>query len=100
RAPRGSLVFPYTTLFRSAWGTVVAQWGMVAVYVAVISRHARRAGAGFLPHRDGLAHAGRSGGWLFIRTVGLRAALLVTVFAATRSEEHTSELQSRENLVC
>lgn len=67
----------------SAWGTVIAQWGMVAVYLIVIVRHARRAGAGFFPHRDGLGHAGRSGGWLFIRTVGLRAALLVTVFAAT-----------------
>lgn len=67
----------------SAWGTVVAQWGMVLVYVAVVARHARRAGAGWLPHRDGLSHAGRSGGWLFIRTLGLRAALLVTVFAAT-----------------
>ncbi|GAB2563109.1 MATE family efflux transporter [Leucobacter ruminantium] len=67
----------------SAWGTVLAQWGMVAVYLVVIARHARRAGAGFLPHREGLGHAGRSGGWLFIRTIGLRAALLATVFAAT-----------------
>ena len=67
----------------SAWGTVIAQWGMVAVYVAVIARHARHAGAGFAPHRDGLTQAGRSGGWLFVRTVGLRAAFLATVFAAT-----------------
>ena len=67
----------------SAWGTVAAQWGMVAVYLIVVARHAGRAGAGFLPKLDGLAHAGRSGGWLFIRTVGLRAALLATVFAAT-----------------
>ncbi|KAF5293308.1 hypothetical protein FQR65_LT20095 [Abscondita terminalis] len=67
----------------SAWGTVAAQWGMVAVYLAVIIRHARGAGAGFLPQRAGLGQAGRSGGWLFVRTVGLRAALLVTVFAAT-----------------
>lgn len=67
----------------SAWGTVLAQWGMVAVYLAVIARHVRRAGGGFLPRREGLGHAGRSGGWLFIRTVGLRAALLATVFAAT-----------------
>ncbi|MBL3685492.1 MATE family efflux transporter [Leucobacter zeae] len=67
----------------SAWGTVLAQWGMVAVYLAVIARHARRVGAGYLPRRDGIGHAGRSGGWLLIRTLGLRAALLVTVFAAT-----------------
>ncbi len=67
----------------SAWGTVAAQWGMVLVYVVVVSRHARAHGASLLPHRDGLAHAGRSGGWLFIRTLGLRAALLLTVAAAT-----------------
>ncbi|MBO1901406.1 MATE family efflux transporter [Leucobacter weissii] len=66
----------------SAWGTVIAQWGMVAVYVAVIARHARRHGASARPQRDGLARAGRSGGWLFIRTLGLRAALLATVAAA------------------
>ncbi|GAA2834730.1 MATE family efflux transporter [Leucobacter komagatae] len=67
----------------SAWGTVIAQWGMVVVYIAVVARHARRAGAGWLPHRDGLSQAGRSGGWLFVRTLGLRAAFLATVFAAT-----------------
>lgn len=67
----------------SAIGTVIAQWGMVAVYLAVIARHARKTGAGALPRRDGLGHAGRSGWWLFIRTLGLRAALLATVFAAT-----------------
>lgn len=67
----------------SACGTVVAQWGMVAAYLAVISRHARRVGAGVLPHRDGVALAGRNGWWLFIRTAALRAALLLTVFAAT-----------------
>ncbi|MHA3684732.1 MATE family efflux transporter [Leucobacter sp. HY1908] len=67
----------------SAIGTVIAQWGMVAVYLAVIARHARQAGAGAWPRRDGLGHAGRSGWWLFVRTLGLRAALLATVFAAT-----------------
>lgn len=67
----------------SAWGTIVAQWGMVAVYLAVIARHARRAAATPWPQLDGLKHAGRSGGWLFIRTAGLRAAFLATVFAAT-----------------
>lgn len=66
----------------AAAGTVIAQWGMVLTYVLIIARHARRAGAGFLPHRDGLAQTGRSGWWLFVRTAGLRAALLSTVAAA------------------
>ena len=67
----------------SAWGTVAAQWGMVVVYVAVIVAHARKAGARFFPGRSGLSQSARSGGWLFIRTLGLRAAFLATVFAAT-----------------
>src|SRR5690606_39000513 len=67
----------------SACGTVAAQWGMVAVYLAVIARHVRRAGGDFRPRRHGLGRVGRSGGWLFIRTIGLRAAFLATVFAAT-----------------
>ena len=67
----------------SAWGTVIAQWSMVAVYLIVVLRHATRAGARLLPRREGLGRAGQSGGWLFVRTVGLRAALLATVFAAT-----------------
>lgn len=66
----------------SAWGTVAAQWAMVLVYVVVVAVHARNQGVGLLPHRDGLGHAGRSGGWLFLRTIGLRAALLLTVAAA------------------
>ncbi len=66
----------------SAWGTVAAQWGMVLVYVAVVARHARRHGASPWPRRDGLGRAGRSGGWLFVRTIGLRAALMITVLAA------------------
>lgn len=80
----------------SAWGTVVAQWGMVLCYLAVISHHARTHGAGFLPKRDGLSHAGRSGGWLFIRTLGLRAALLATVFAAT---QHGTEATAAYQIV-
>lgn len=66
----------------SAWGTVVAQWSMVAVYLVVVSRHATRHGAGLWPRKDGFAEASLSGGWLFVRTIGLRAALLLTVAAA------------------
>lgn len=66
----------------SAWGTVSAQWAMVAVYLLVISKHVKRHGAGWIPRKEGLSQAGRSGGWLFIRTVGLRAAFMLTVVAA------------------
>jgi putative MATE family efflux protein len=67
----------------SAFGTVVAQWGMVAAYVVVIGRLARRHAASVRPQRAGVTGSARSGGWLFLRTVSLRAALLATVGVAT-----------------
>ncbi len=67
----------------SAAGTVVAQWGMVAAYVAVIGRLARRHEASVRPQREGVRGSARSGGWLFLRTVSLRIALLATVAVAT-----------------
>ena len=67
----------------SAFGTVVAQWGMVAAYVVVIGRLARRHDASIRPQREGVSGSARSGGWLFLRTLSLRAALLATVFVAT-----------------
>ncbi|WP_394279224.1 MATE family efflux transporter [Microbacterium sp.] len=67
----------------AAAGTVVAQWGMVAAYAVVIGRLARRHAASVLPQRDGVRGSARSGGWLFLRTVSLRLALLATVAVAT-----------------
>ncbi|WP_203136753.1 MATE family efflux transporter [Microbacterium sp. JZ31] len=67
----------------SAAGTVVAQWGMVVAYAVVVGRVARRHGARLRPHRDGIRGSARAGGWLFVRTVSLRLALLLTVAAAT-----------------
>jgi putative MATE family efflux protein len=66
----------------SAFGTVVAQWGMVAAYVVVIGRLARTHSASVRPQREGVRGSARSGGWLFLRTLSLRAALLATVFVA------------------
>ncbi len=67
----------------SAAGTVVAQWGMVGAYVLVIRRLAATHDASLRARRDGMGSTARSGGWLFLRTVSLRAALLVTVAVAT-----------------
>jgi putative MATE family efflux protein len=67
----------------SAAGTVVAQWGMVAAYVLVVGRLARRHEASVRPQREGVRGSARSGGWLFLRTVSLRVALLATVVVAT-----------------
>ncbi|MBZ6372862.1 MAG: MATE family efflux transporter [Microbacterium hominis] len=67
----------------SAAGTVVAQWAMVGAYAWVVGALARRHAASVRPQREGLRGSARSGGWLFLRTVSLRAALLATVFVAT-----------------
>ncbi|MFT4279979.1 MATE family efflux transporter [Microbacterium sp.] len=67
----------------SAAGTVAAQWAMVGAYAFVVGRLARRHSASVLPQRDGVRGSARSGGWLFLRTVSLRVALLATVAVAT-----------------
>ncbi|MFC7787638.1 MATE family efflux transporter [Microbacterium sp. MAHUQ-60] len=72
----------------SAFGTVTAQWGMVAAYVVVIRRLALRHGASMKAQRAGMRGTARSGGWLFLRTVSLRAALLITVGVATGIGTH------------
>src|SRR3712207_7562575 len=72
RRPPRSTLFPYTTLFRSQ-GPAVPLPGITAGHC----------GLDRLPSRAREPAAGRS------RTAGL-----------TRSEEHTSELQSRQYLVC
>src|SRR5258708_16109501 len=89
RRPPRSTLFPYTTLFRSSWW---ARWrrisgrGCIRPYSPIVqgvapkgSRVARRGGAAPIspgrPPRD----VGKT---------------------AERSEEHTSELQSPDHLVC
>lgn len=67
----------------SAIGTVVAQWGMVLVYVVVIGRHVARVGASAWPHHAGVLRGAKSGGWLFLRTLSLRVALLLATWAAS-----------------
>src|SRR5690606_16714786 len=49
----------------------------------VIRRLALQHGASMKAQRDGIRGTARSGGWLFVRTVSLRVALLATVGTAT-----------------
>jgi putative MATE family efflux protein len=66
----------------SAIGTVIAQYGMAAAAVTIVVRAARRSGVPLRPHLGGVRLAGRSGIPLLIRTVALRAVLLLTTAVA------------------
>ncbi|MFC6173333.1 MATE family efflux transporter [Subtercola frigoramans] len=66
----------------SAAGTVVAQWAMAGAYLVIAVRAARQSGASLRPGFDGIGSAAASGGWLFLRTASLRAAMLATVAVA------------------
>src|SRR3712207_8059452 len=82
RRPPRSTLFPYTTLFRSEGlehprelDRAVGRQGFA---------HQRRA-----PHHDGQ-----------LGQLGQHLLLISHLSTLTRSEEHTSELQSRQYLVC
>src|SRR2546427_8195013 len=79
RRPPRSTLFPYTTLFRSRFGSALA----------------RHAGNGVAC--DGSGNVVVTGS--FENSIDLGAGW-TTSFDHTRSEEHTSELQSQSNLVC
>ncbi|MDI3330289.1 MAG: MATE family efflux transporter [Micrococcus sp.] len=67
----------------SAAGTSIVQWGMFAVYLAVLLPRFRAAGTRLAPSWAGMRATAQVGSWLLLRTASLRAAILVTVMAAT-----------------
>ena len=67
----------------SALGTVVAQFASGAALVVVVVRAARRYGAPLRPSLTGIRGAGSAGVPLLLRTVTLRASLLVMTYGAT-----------------
>src|SRR5690349_24949653 len=84
RRPPSPTLFPYTTLFRSGLGVVGARADCPA--------------AGLV--EAGGACPGRCGGVHGERATGRRGCVGHKCERAVRSEEHTSELQSRRDLVC
>src|SRR3712207_6854548 len=83
RRPPRSTLFPYTTLFRSA-----------RARGAAFTAPAKGEGAALLvQHRDGGRNAD---GAALVREPFAKG----TLHPVIRSEEHTSELQSRQYLVC
>src|SRR5439155_25711041 len=80
--PTGTALFPYTTLFRSRW----AHTGSVG-----------STGCGPVEH-------GRASCWAdavgWTQQAGAAQQIAQSCWVDPRSEEHTSELQSRGHLVC
>jgi putative MATE family efflux protein len=66
----------------SALGTVLAQTGMAAAFLTVVVRGARREHAALRPDLPGIRAAGRAGVPLIVRTLTLRAALLLATYVA------------------
>src|SRR5690606_41499259 len=84
-----STLFPYTTLFRSANPPMLAVENLFAGYepgVPIVRGASITVANGEIVAILGPNGAGKS--------------TLIRAIAGLRSEEHTSELQSRENLVC
>src|SRR3712207_7952385 len=79
RRPPRSTLFPYTTLFRSSWILCASSKASIASYAH--------------PRWSRLSHSKNGFG-------RLRASSVPRRQNSSRSEEHTSELQSRQYLVC
>ncbi|WP_030420072.1 MATE family efflux transporter [Streptomyces sp. SCSIO 75703] len=68
----------------SAWGTVIAQCGMAAVYLGVVVRGARKHGASLRPDAAGIRASAQAGVPLLVRTLSLRAILMIATAVAAR----------------
>ncbi|MFF8171369.1 MATE family efflux transporter [Streptomyces chartreusis] len=68
----------------SAWGTVIAQFGMAAIYLVVVVRGAHKHGASLRPDAAGIRSSAQAGVPLLVRTLSLRAILMIATAVAAR----------------
>ncbi|MBD0841029.1 MATE family efflux transporter [Streptomyces sp. TRM68416] len=68
----------------SAWGTVIAQCGMATAYLVVVVRGARRHQASLRPDAAGIKASAHAGLPLLVRTLSLRAILMIATAVAAR----------------
>ncbi|MDO0934607.1 MATE family efflux transporter [Streptomyces sp. DG2A-72] len=68
----------------SAWGTVIAQFGMATAYLVVVVRGARSHGASLRPDIAGIRASAQAGLPLLVRTLSLRAILVIATAVAAR----------------
>src|SRR3712207_8330992 len=87
RRPPRSTLFPYTTLFRS-YQRLSCVSPPICVDLPLV---------GYYTHRDSMVHNPRR---LINELTYMDEKSLVSSGRAQRSEEHTSELQSRQYVVC
>src|SRR3712207_7419809 len=85
RRPPRSTLFPYTTLFRS--------------YALLMGLFLYR-DMSWARFRKAMVDAGVATGIVMMVIMGSAAASWILTYDQVRSEEHTSELQSRQYLVC
>src|SRR3712207_7860244 len=92
RRPPRSTLFPYTTLFRSdaphgraGVGILLFQDLSIVVMMLLVP---------VLGGREGTS------AWRVALALGSALAAVAAIILVSRSEEHTSELQSRQYLVC
>ncbi|MER6777632.1 MULTISPECIES: MATE family efflux transporter [unclassified Streptomyces] len=68
----------------SAWGTVIAQCAMAGAYLFVVVRGARTHGASLRPDIAGIRACAQAGVPLLVRTLSLRAVLMIATAVAAR----------------
>src|SRR2546422_4566662 len=88
RRPPRSTLFPYTTLFRSRADPRVSSSTPILLTIRDAATREQRLAAL------------RAGAWECIAPPHDAEEILLKIGAYVRSEEHTSELQSRLHLVC
>src|SRR5690606_39886984 len=98
RRPRSSTLFPYTTLFRSEEMPSVVSLDPMPPVALDLEAHA--AVRSLLDAAAEQAMEQPSAESVAPETDVVASEVELIAEARTRSEEHTSELQSRENLVC
>src|SRR5207249_10108086 len=99
RAPPTSTLFPYTTLFRSAAherDDVFPAWRCASLRCRRDLRTRRRGAVSQSPAVGGAKPRIPR----LLRLTGMAQTLMIEAVESLRSEEHTSELQSRFDLVC
>lgn len=73
----------------SAIGTSLTQWVMALAYLWVLLPQFRAAGVSLAPQWGAIVAQMGTGGWLFLRTLALRAALVTLVTVATSTSATT-----------